>query len=612
MCGINLIVDYSSSLDDGPIQKMNRRMMHRGPDADLFHRLTLHDKTCFFGHTRLKIIDTHDHNNQPFLSPCGRYILIYNGEIYNFRELKTGLEKKGYVFRTHGDTEVLLNLLIDLKSAAIPLLDGMFAFCFYDQQDDELLLARDRFGMKPLFYGGNGNHWIASSEIKGILASGLIEAELNHPQLGYYLRYKFARKPETFFQNIFELKEGHFLRIQKGKVEKSTFVQRKLPETKATSPDIPAITSLIKKSVEHHLISDVPMGLFLSGGVDSTLILAMIRELGVQNFPAFVMAGKAEEGSFGTRDHHFARLAAEQYGADLTEIPVHDGSLDHLDEFIASLDQPIGDIGGLMTFLLSKSVKQHVGVILSGAGADELFGGYNRHLAFRDYVEKRRFWANVASLLKAGVKILPVGFDHPFRQKFRLIRKFAEDIEASPHKTFLNFTALAFPPYQNNEESYYNREFLLEEALHTDRHRYLISDVLMMTDQTSMYHSLEVRMPYLDNNLLSVVEGIGADYLLSRGRKWLLREILTSLGGEVFCNRPKQGFGAPVGSWLRKQENRFWTDYLHNEKHILFNWIDPNKIRLVLKKHFSGREDYGAEIAALLILMRWLDQNFAA
>lgn len=589
---------------------MNRRLAHRGPDGDGVYSEVFPNKICHFGHTRLKIIDTADRNQQPFRSECGRYTLIFNGEIYNFPSLRTELSKDfpDLRFRTTGDTEVLLHLLIREREKCLNRLEGMFAFVFMDKEEDYILLARDPFGMKPLFFAENGPFWLASSEIKGILASGLVESKLNPTCIPFYLRYKFAPKPQTFFEGVFELPEGHAIRILHG--EKKLFDYRQtfshVPTFASEKENLYQLNTLIRESVHNHLIADVPVGLFLSGGVDSSLILALLREEGIRNFPVFVMGNRANAGSFGTNDYHFARLAAKKYEADLHEISVESDILRHLPEFVASLDQPIADGAGLLTFLLSQAVSKETKVALSGAGADELFAGYNRHQAFRFYLRHYPSLNTVLPFLRTATHILPSGFDHPARKSFRLIKKFVGTLDKNQEKTFLNFCSSGFPPV----EHVFSSEFSLDDALKYDREHYLVSDILMMTDQTSMRHSLEVRMPYLSPALLRFSQQLGAEYLLKYGRKWMLKRILEDKGGKEFCERPKEGFGMPFGKWIREPGQAEWVALLRDTRHPVFEWQNPLEFTNMLNAHLGRKADYSAEITSMMILMIWINGNF--
>lgn len=591
---------------------MNRRLAHRGPDGDGVYTEVFPNKICHFGHTRLKIIDTHDRNQQPFRSECGRYTLIFNGEIYNFQTLREELTREypDIKFRTAGDTEVLLHLLIREREKCLSRLEGMFAFAFMDKAEDYILLARDPFGMKPLFYSENGPFWLASSEIKGILASGLVTAKLHTACIPFYLRYKFAPKPLTFFEGIFELPEGHAIRIQYGEKVPFDYRQPNAKNQTGTSEkeNLILLNELLNQSVKSHLIADVPIGLFLSGGVDSTLLLALLREEGLRKFPAFVMGNGSAAGSFGTNDYDFARRAAKMYEADLHEISVEPDILHHIPEFVGSLDQPIADGAGLLTFLLSKAVSTEAKVALSGAGADELFAGYNRHKAFHFYIQHQSALSATLPFLRAGAYFLPAGFDHPARKSFRLIKKFVHTLDKNPEKTFHNFCGSAFPDISAS----YSPVFSLNDALSFDRENYLVSDILMMTDQTSMAHSLEVRMPYLYPPLLQFSQEMGAEYLIKNGKKWMLKRLLEAKGGKAFCDRPKEGFGMPIGKWIRNPDNKEWQVFLRNTRHPVFEWINPSVFANMLDQHMASKADHSPEITAMLILMTWINGNFTA
>lgn len=626
MCGLNVIIDKQSNLSPDLITRMNKTTHHRGPDATgLFvHRTP--QESYFFGHNRLKILDYSDAANQPFFSVSNRYLLIYNGEIYNYRELKQNLKKHGFTFRTESDTEVVLKLLIQQGQAGLDKLEGMFALVFFDMENNELLAARDRFGQKPLYFAETDEVFIISSEVKAITNSGLVKKELNEGQLLHYLSYKHAAKPQTFFRNIYELEEGHYGIFANNRWQTKTFVPGfSTPGTTVLPPEeIVAQTSeLLQRSVLRQLQADAPVGLFLSGGIDSTLLLALLAEAGHTNFPAFSVANQASERSFGSDDYYYSRLAAQQYGARHVVFDIDDSILNNFGQLIEAMDQPIADGATLLTDFLSRQTHHTAKVALSGAGADELFGGYNRHRAFYQYLRNKPLLMFAKPFLRALAPALPTGFAHPLRKNFRLMRKMATKIKSEPDHTFRLFTAMDAElchalkpglkkPYQRPEALPGKKNEWLNWALQHDQHEYLISDILALTDQTSMRHSLEVRLPYLDNALQQFISSLRPDLLFKYGQKWILKELLSQHEGTEYLRRAKEGFGMPLGLWLRKPANSWLLEPLRNRRSLLFNYLDFDAVQQLLFRHQKAKQDFSVEIWALITLAFWLEKHFPA
>lgn len=587
------------------------RIQHRGPDATHSLTIPLPQGTVYLGHHQLRIIDPSDHNEQPFLSPDGRYALIYNGELYNYQQLRTKLRQTGIQFRTNGDTEVLLHWLITYGRTGLEAINGMFAFVFIDKKTGSILVARDRFGVKPLYYSAQGNNLLACSEIKGLLASGLIPKIPNISQIDHYLRYRHALAPETFFQGIYEVPAGTSLLFTAKESNPSPFSF--VTETESEDSgilDVKAVKDILLTAIERQLIADVPLGIFLSGGIDSTLILALMRELGERQVPAFVMGADPALGAFGSQDLKYAQKAAAQYGAELTEIAIPNDLLDQIDTYAASLDQPIADSAGMLTSILSNHAVNDVKVVLSGAGADELFGGYERHLAFQRYLIHRNWLVPMRPLLKAATSLFPDGFAHPLRKKARLARKFLNAIDQDSRTTFNQFRSLQINASSITNHWPENIDSPLDAVLWQDQQHYLISDILAMSDQTTMAHGLEMRVPYLDNDLVALTRKLGGNKMLQKGRKWILKDILSELGGEAFVHRPKEGFGIPAALWLRSETGKHKFQSILDRSHPLYEWLDHEEISRLLSAHRSQKRDYSSELIALLILFSWWDHTF--
>jgi asparagine synthase (glutamine-hydrolysing) len=623
MCGISFILDKKGVLDEKPIFGMNQSILHRGPDNSGFAEVRKNGKNYYFAASRLKIMDLSDHANQPFISDDGNHILAFNGEIYNFHDLKNTLLKKGYRFRSSSDTEVLLYVLIEHGENAIEQLDGMYAFIYFDKINGRLIAARDKSGMKPLFYFENDLFLIICSQIKGILSSGLVTKELNTHQVPYYLRFRFARKPETFFKNIFELEEGKtLLKDGNGAMTVKSFKELNLQSGTSSHQSTGVadknnieerVQELIYDAFLRHTIADAPLGLFLSGGVDSTLLLAYAKQEMI-HMPTFSIVPDRDYGSFGTQDGHYSRLAVSKFGnsIDHHEIVYSISILDEMDELIGAMDQPIADSATLLTWYLARFAREKVKSVLSGAGADELFAGYNRHGAYHHYLTHFKKYQRFQGFLKFMGNLLPAGFDHPYRKQFRLAKKFVKELAADPFQTYLNFTSLGFGASQNTVNNPAsagpNINDLFGNALQHDLHNYLVSDVLTLNDRMSMAHGLEMRMPYLDDHLRDFVTSLDPVFLIEGGRKWILKSILAKFGGNEFCNRSKDGFGLPLGNWIRMK--RVEMDEIFNEKQqIIGKFVSLEQIRRMYHDHVRQKCDHTSELWAYLVLVKWLKAN---
>jgi asparagine synthase (glutamine-hydrolysing) len=617
MCGLHLIIDKQAIGSTGvaALQRMTQQGHHRGPDSHAYTSIVTSRQIVFLGHNRLKVTDLREAANQPFCSPCGRYTLLYNGAVYNYQELRKKLSAY-YTFHTDSDTEVVLYHLIAYGQAGVEQFNGMFAFAFYDQQEEILLLGRDSFGQKPLFYFESNNYLIVSSEIKTILASGLVRKELNADQLSYYLTFKFAQRPYTFFQNIFEVSPGHvFTALPDQPLQPTTRIQPYATQSSEVF-SLEKLDQIMLYAVQQHLRADVPAGLFLSGGVDSTLLLAMAGEAGYKHLPVFFTEFTSQDQRFSTQDQHFALQAAHQFGAAPQPVQVSSQLLNSFEDWVGTIDQPIADGAAWLTYLLAKEAKKQVTVVLSGAGADELFAGYNRHWAFYQYLKHRTWLLALLPLIKKSASLLPTQTTHPLLAYVRLWHKLASQVEKSPSRTFVNFTAFLplFLPHSENllsvqEENQFTEKGF-QQALAYDQANFLSADVLALTDRMAMQHAVEVRMPYLDTEVVRLMQSIPADYLLQKGKKWILKELLNRRKGEDYTRRRKEGFGMPLGHWLKTESGKPLIELLQNKKSVIYDLLLQDSVLPVLQQHLSGKMDYTAELWSVIVLAGWLEKEF--
>jgi len=612
MCGINVIVDKTRLLDDSYIRKMNIATMHRGPD---------HSGSCFFqnpsfniylGNNRLKITDPHSRADQPMISDDQRFAISYNGEVYNFRSLKNALSSE-FAFKTDGDTEtVFLNLIKNGINAASAF-QGMFAFAFYDHIKETITICRDERGIKPLYYFEDENYFIISSEIKGILATGLVKKELNENELYHYLQFKYARRPYTFYKNIYELEPGtflclnnHYQKVSQSFVstseENSPFVKKDYSKAEILNTS----EELIRQAVKEQTYSSGATGIFLSGGVDSTLLLAFSKELFGSGVRTYSIVNTREEAWAGTEDFSYSRLAAKKYQSAHTEVTISSSDLGRLDEIIQKLDQPIADSALLLTYLLAEKAVKEVKVILSGAGADEVFAGYNRHKAFNLYL---KYFQNTLAIRTGQF----LGEIPSYKSKsLRLIARFLSELDEDPQTTFYNFSNLKFRDVLRSEvpETAWSKDNLLQAALNYDRDHYLVSDILNLTDQMTMAHCLEARVPYLDKHIVAWSETLGAQTRLQNGPKWILKELLQRKDGEEFVKRKKEGFGLPLKSWFEKEEGKHLLNQLREKNQLLYRYFPYYKVEQLIEHQKRKSLDYTAELWALIVLSRWLRLNF--
>lgn len=604
MCGIHLIIDKQGTLDDTSIQKMLRQSAHRGPDDKTILKFQS-PHPSYIGANRLRITDLTTAGAQPMQT--GKNILAFNGEIYNYPDLKNELLKSGSSFSSSSDTEVLLHMLC--RGSSLESLNGMYAFIFFNSEDQSVSLARDPRGMKPLYYYEDAKCFIVSSEIKAILATDLVVKDLNEQAVEQYLQFKYVSPPDTFFKGIKEVLPGEQIEISGSKIT-SRLTKKNPPEKSAgTGTGIVENTGqLLEDAVLNHLPSNQSFGLFLSGGIDSTLLLAIMQRLGYQ-VPSYSYISSKKDLNHGTEDVTYAKKAARQYGSKHDVLETNKGKIfNHLDEYISIIDQPIGDSAGIMTWLLSKEIGKSHKIAISGSGADELFAGYNRHAAFYMYLKKYKLLNTSKTIGKlTGAFLEKQGFEFG-----RLLHRFMGNIHEDPSQTFAGFSQLLkinnstpklWPDITGDQVEYH-----LSNALSHDLTHFLVSDVLAINDTMGMQSGLEIRSPYLDSNLVEWCAAIPSEIKLKHGKKWILSKLLHNYDGDIYAKRQKQGFGLPFKGWIDKHNERLWT--FDHQNFILHKFVHAEKVQLLLEHHIKGKRDYSSELWALLILGKWLELEF--
>jgi len=537
MCGINLIINSpeSSSL---PIEKMMEATRHRGPDHSAWLDA---GEGVFVAGNRLKILDLGDLPNQPITTADGNGILVWNGALYNYQDLRNILLDEGVSFQTRSDSEVLIHWLQQHGADGVDKLEGMFAFAYVDKSKKKVILARDTSGKKPFYYTHDIDKWAFSSEARGVLASGLVNPSLDHSQFlpYYYSRHTFPEA--TFYEGVKQFPAGIVRVID--------FTGNQIEE-KSIANSYEAIEMPTSGQFKEHLIdavlkhfhAEVPVGIILSGGADSALLLnTWHKETGTPLHTYTATFGKKYNSSYP--DGRYAASLAVKYHCAHHEILVTPKLIDeNWEEYIMSLDQPVGDSAGLLTWLIAKEAKQHVKVLISGAGADELFGGYNRHEAFKRYINTPSLIQSVGKAAR-WLPLLP-----------RNLSKFFDAVEENPVNTYLNFSSLQPIPdeYKPLFLRYYQRSgFPFKDALEWDRSYYLINDVLKIHDNATMAHGLEGRAPYLDGPLVTLSRSLSEEQHLSLSPKEWIKTLLKQEGLSHIAKRKKMGFGIPLKEWFK-------------------------------------------------------------
>lgn len=598
-------------------------LAHRGPDAQ-----GLWDEEYVgLGHRRLSIIDLSTAANQPMLDASERYVLVYNGEIYNYRSLRQQLENKGVHFKTDSDTEVLLQLLIHEGAAALSKLNGFFAFAFYDRAEKEMLIARDRYGIKPLYYLHDENKILFGSELKSLIAFG-IEKKTDTTSLFTYLQINYLPAPMSMLEGIEKLMPGHYLKIRKKEVTMVKWYSVPYPHNKpfAGSYDDAQqqLRRLLTQSVQNRMVADVPLGTFLSGGIDSSIISTLAAKE-VDQLHTFSI-GYSDNKFFD--ETYYAELVAKKIGSRHHVFSLKTQDLyDHLHAMLDSLSEPFADSSSLPVYMLSRLTKEKVTVSLSGDGADELFGGYNKHAALYRLMHtglKEKAVLNASWLWN----LIPKSRNNPMGNLVRQLKRFCDAYQLSFAEQYWFLASLtseqqAARLMHNNQLGEWEpvafhewkgmllsglKNTTINAALKADIELVLQGDMLPKVDLMSMTHALEVRVPFLDYNVVDFAFSLPAEFKVSNGgKKRILQDAFRNELPKELYNRPKHGFEVPLLDWLRKGLWREINDNWLNKDFLKDQGIfDYTEVTLLLKKLQSGNpEDSHAQLWALIVFQQW-------
>jgi asparagine synthase (glutamine-hydrolysing) len=617
MCGICGLVslDGATAPDPAALAAMNESLVHRGPDSDG----SLIDGPCGLAMRRLSIIDLAG-GDQPIGNEDGRIQVIQNGEIYNYGELMEELRGRGHTFSTHSDTEVLVHLYEERGPAFVEALRGMFAIAIWDARHGRLVLARDRFGIKPLYYRVAGGWLSFASELKALLRQPGFSRDIDPAALEAFLAFNSIPAPLTIFTEARKLPAGHTLVADGGKVDIHRYARpAPVPADQVRGEGDEALAEelrgRLRDSVRAHLVSDVPVGVLLSGGIDSATLTALAAAESGYRVSTFSIG--FEEQSFDELE--MARLVAKRYGTDHHELVLRPDAVDLLPRLVDAFDEPFGDSSALPTYLVSQLASDTVKVVLSGEGGDELFGGYYTYVADRLAPRIGR----AAPLLRPLVDRLPsssrrVSFDYKAKRFVRgahlppVERHHAwKEIFSADVQQELLSAPRTSDPLDVYRERYGETEGSEELARLQDLDLgiYLVDDLLVKTDRASMAHSLEARVPFLDPVVAELALALQTRQKV-RGfsKKRLLRRAAAPLVPREIIRGRKRGFSIPVASWLRGDLAGFARDVLSPETIQRQGYLDAGAVTRVLDEHISGREDLSRQIWGLLNFTLWFDR----
>ena len=650
MCGITGFYSKNSSTFDNAILKMNSAISHRGPDNSGLWQ----DKNSgiVFGHQRLSILDLSSAGNQPMLSNSERFIITYNGEIYNHLNIRNEIKKKNLnlKWKSSTDTETLLEAL-ELWGVEETLKKtvGMFAFALWDKKNRCLTLARDRIGEKPLYYGWQGSGinkvFLFGSELKALKAHPEFTKDINHNAIALQLRHNYIPDPYSIYKNIFKLLPGHYLELTENDLKKNiltnpkiywsltkTAFYGKINQLTLSENNIQNnLEDLLKLSIKKQMISDVPLGAFLSGGIDSSIVVALMQSQSNNPIKTFTIG-------FSEHDYDEAKYAkkiAKHLHTEHTELYISSTeALDVIPKLPSIYDEPFSDSSQIPSFLLSQLTKKNVKVALSGDGGDELFCGYNRYISTENWSKKfsllpirlRKSLAFIIQSMSPNrwnqlIKFLPglnknLNFGHK-------MHKGASALEA---KSLLDVYYILISQLQNpndilikgKELGTFFTEFRPELQKFNDHEKmmvldllsYLPNDILVKVDRSSMASSLETRVPFLDHELIEYAWKIPHSYKFRQGKgKRILRQILNNYVPKNLTERPKKGFGIPLDIWLRGPL-KDWAENLLNEKKLSQQgYFNPLLIRNKWNEHISNKKNWHYSLWNVLMFQAWIESN---
>jgi asparagine synthase (glutamine-hydrolysing) len=624
MCGICGELRFDGSpVSETELVAMRDRLLHRGPDS--FGSYVSPGGSGGLGFRRLKIIDLTPNASQPMSNEDGTVHVVFNGEIYNYRTLREGLVARGHRFRSQSDTEVIVHLYEEKGADCIADLEGMFAIAIWDETAARMTLARDRAGKKPLFYYRDHRLLAFASEMKSFFNHPDISIEPDPEAVPSYFVYGYVPQPATIYKRIFQLAPGTLMTVNAdGRTATRRYWQLRFPEAGGASPIAPAeaaagVRDLLTRAVERRLESDVPLGAFLSGGLDSTIVVGLMSRMmsapvktfsiGFENAPAF-------------DETAYARMAAEKFKTDHTEFHVSPSAIDLIDMLVWHHDGPFGDSSAVPTYLVSKLTRKHVTVVLTGDGGDELFAGY---LRFYAALLAERIPALAGRAANGMLALVPP----PSNERHWLARaqRFFKSMGLPLHARATRLNSLFFDDLEGllrpdlvaglapidklrhigDEREMMSGRSLLSQLLHATFTSYLTDDLLVKTDRCTMANSLEARSPFLDRELVEYAASLPDDMKLQGHRtKAVLRDAFHDLLPPPIDRRRKMGFGVPLDAWFRGELRDYMRDLLLAPDARYRDMLSPSFVEALIARHLAGHANMGQQLWSIMTFEVWL------
>lgn len=609
MCGIAGCLSYQDPVEKQHLSRMIGSLRHRGPDDEGIYLNSSAAGSIGLGSRRLSIIDLPG-GRMPIHNEKKDVWIVFNGEIYNFPELRNLLKGKGHSFYTSADTEVIVHLYEEYGEKCLQYLNGMFSFALWDDAQKKLFLARDRMGEKPLYYCWKDERLLFASELKAILAYPGFERAIDPASLVHYLQCSYIPDPHSIFQDVFKLKPGHYLTLANRQLKVEKYWE---PDFQPVQPEsegalVEELLARLKQSVRMRMISDVPLGVFLSGGVDSSLIVALMSQISSDPVRTFSIG-------FDHPDYNelpYAKIVSEQFGTKYTERMVGPGDFSVIEKIVSHFDEPFGDSSALPMYYVSELAGRDVKVVLSGDGGDELFAGYDTYASAMGRQKYEKIPRPVRTLMRWAARHLPVeaygknflfnisleGVDRfidgiSFISGFRHAALLSKDLRAG-----LNTAPQIFSDALNGNQ---NLDLLSKTQL-IDQKVYLPGDILVKVDRMTMAHSIEARVPLLDHTLVEFINRIPPEYKVRGGkRKYVLKQAAAQLLSPDILERKKHGFTVPLQYWFKKELKDYIQQILLEKRTIQRGYFDPR----YLKSLMQGRRDQSAILWHLLILEIW-------
>lgn len=624
MCGIVGMVNLDGRAAEAALlARMNEAILHRGPDEDGVY---------LKGHVglamrRLAIIDLKG-GQQPISDEEGAAWIVYNGEVYNYREVKKELEARGHRFHTDCDTEVVLHAYLEYGDDCPKHLRGMFAFAIWDERKQELFIARDRVGKKPLLYAKTRDSFVFGSEFSALLLHPSVSREIDRGALDDYLTFMCVPAPQTAYRDIRKLEPGHSLTLGRdGEIKTRRYWEPDFSKKIKVSEEEAGerALALLREAVRVRLMSEVPLGAFLSGGIDSSAVVALMAEESATPVKTFSIGFEEQDFS----ELHHARRVAERVGAEHHEFVVRPDAMEVLPTLVEHYGEPYADSSAIPTYYVARETRRHVTVALNGDGGDECFAGYDRYAAMRLSERYRKLPAVLRErVIRQAVELLPISEVRPSRA--RRVRRFLRAASLPPVERYLNWVTTT---QRETKDELYTDEFqaevggrdatvwlrpwfarangagVVDAALLADTMTYLPNDLLVKVDIASMANSLEARSPFLDHHVIEFAASLPENLKL-RGltTKYILKKTLQKLLPSENLTRGKMGFGVPIGHWFRGQMQPFLREQLLSERAGRRGLFRPEAVRRMVELHTGGERDYTHQLWTLLMLELWFQR----